>query len=119
MRSWSFLSLASRREESRNPVNPRLRGNAINVVITLPWAEVRPWRSQHLPFPCWFLCFLPSQLSQPRSQQSQPATTQRQRGSGNVREPPEDPTEIPGCAERSVHSYPNKIQIQIGIQIRV
>ncbi|MQL97427.1 hypothetical protein Taro_030118 [Colocasia esculenta] len=38
-----------------------------------------------------------------RSQQSQIARLQRQRGGGDIREPLEDP-QSPGCGERSVHS---------------
>ncbi|MQL95723.1 hypothetical protein Taro_028393 [Colocasia esculenta] len=77
------------KEEKLKPPSPSAaRGCYNNVVKTLPWAQVRPWRSQTNPFISGFLCFLLSQPSQPGSQRGQPATHHRQRETSNVREPP-------------------------------
>ncbi|MQM15344.1 hypothetical protein Taro_048291 [Colocasia esculenta] len=76
--------------EVEAPSPSAARGCYNNVVKTLPWVQVRPWRSQTSPFISGFLCFLLSQPSQPGSQRGQPATHHRQRETSNVREPPED-----------------------------
>ncbi|MQM02199.1 hypothetical protein Taro_034971, partial [Colocasia esculenta] len=86
------------------PHSSAARGYCTNVIITSPWAQVRPWRSQTSPSISGFLCFLLSQLSQPGSQRGQPATHHRQREPSDVREPTEDSTVRRGCGKQIVHN---------------
>ncbi|MQL96241.1 hypothetical protein Taro_028917 [Colocasia esculenta] len=92
--------------EVEAPSPSAARGYYNNVVKTLPWVQIRPWRSQTSPFISGFLCFLLSQPSQPCSQRGQPATHHRQRETSDVREPPEDIHSRDGDmeAKRIVHS---------------